>query len=318
MKIVKKIFTLCMIFCIVGVFCACSNSITTNEFIDLSGAVIAPEEEEARTYEVMVYYKDTYGYVVPVQTKIEWSEGIAKAVIRKMMNTAELQKDLVVMGLESLMPPEAVINGLDISNGLAKIDFATNKITLNNARDEKCFVEGVVLALTTFPTVTEVQFMFNGHIIDTLPFGTNVSKPLKAVDINADTSTMGNATTLYYSAQSPTSYTYFVPVTTYLGTSDCKSAINQLIEGKNNNLETCIPQNARLLNCQMIGDTLCLFFNDEFNKLKNSYVDEMHAMKSITLTCSQFYEFTDVKVYAGSKEYKLNHDLDVFATANVG
>ena len=317
MKTTKKIFTLCMIFCLIGVLCACGNSITTNEFIDLSGAVIAPEEEE-RTCEVMVYYKDSYGYVVPVQTKIEWSEGIAKAVIRKMMNTAELQKDLVVMGLESLMPSEAVINGLDISNGLAKIDFATDKITINNARDEKCFVEGVVLALTTFPTVNEVQFMFNGHIIEALPFGTNVGKPLKAIDINADKSTMGNATTLYYSAQSPTSYTYFVPVTTYLSTTDCKSAINQLINSTNADLETCIPQNARLLNCQMIGDTLCLFFNEEFNELKSSYVNEMRAVKSITLTCSQFYEFDDIKIYAGSKEYKLNHELDVLSSANVG
>ena len=68
----------------------------------------------------------------------------------------------------------------------------------------------------------------------------------------------------------------------------------------------------------MIGNTLCVFFNEEFNSLKGSYSDEMRAMRSITLTCSQFYEFTNIKVYAGSKEYKLEHELEVFSAANVG
>ena len=314
---IKKIFTLCLTFLILMTLSACGNSITANEFIDLSGEVIAPEED-IRTCEVTAYYKDSYGYVVPVQTKIEWSEGIAKSVIRKMMHTAELQKDLVVMGLESLMPPEAVINGIDISNGLAKIDFATNKLTINNLRDEKCFVEGVVLALTAFPTVKEVQFMFNGHVIDALPFGTNVSKPLKAVDINATQPSSGESVVLYYSAKSPTDFTYYVPVTTYLSSNDCKSALNQLISSNISHLDTCIPQNAKVLNCQMIGNTLCIFFNEEFNSLKGSYSDEMRAMRSITLTCSQFYEFTNIKVYAGSKEYKFEHELEVFSAANVG
>lgn len=317
MNLIKKI-TASALVCFVVLLCnACKNTSTTNEFIDLSTTVTSNQQSE-KTVDVTAFYGDENGYIVPVQLTIPWSEGIAKSVIRKMMYTQELQRELVVMGLESLMPPEATINGIDISNGLAKIDFKTSNMTFDGEKGEQNFVKGVVLALTSFPTVKEVQFMFNGHILQKLPNGTDVSMPLKAQDINSATSsTNGNKILLYYHASSVTNYEYFVPVTVYMSQNDCVSAVNYMIEHRFDNLQTGIPNNSKLLYTQVIDDTLCLFFNEEFNELQKSYADEKNAIKSIALTCSQFFNTSRIKIYAGNKEYVPFDGIDTTTFANI-
>ncbi len=317
MSIIKRISAVLLLLAVLLVSTACGNSTTANEYIDLSGATSTMPQEEL-TSDITVFYQDENGYIVPVHTTVPWSEGIAKSVIRKMMYTQELQQELVIMGLESLMPPEASMKGLDISNGLAKIDFNSAKLTLKTAKDERNFVQGVVLALTCFPTVKSVQFMFNGHVVDALPNGTPVGMPIKAEDINAQASAAaGTPVKLYYHGQSASNFDYFVPVTAYLKNTDCISAINYMIQNQPENLSCSIPTDARLLDVQIIDSTLCLFFNDEFNNLQNSYKNEVNAIKSISLTCNEFFDCARIKIYAGNKEYVPQDGIDTPAFANI-
>ena len=319
MKKIKFITVGLLIVCSLLFISGCSNSQTSNEYIDLSQIVSAGGGEENKTVDVTVYYQDSNGYIVPVQTSIPWTEGIAKAVIRKMMNTSELQKELVIMGLESLMPPEAAINGMDISDGLAKIDFKTDKLTFDSAKSEQNFVQGVVLALTSLPTVNRVQFMFNGHIITSLPNGTKVESPISALDLNTvSQSTKGEAICVYYHATSPTNFEYYVPVTVYVENADCFSALEYLIGNTCSSLNSGIPEGTELVGIQTIGDTLCIFLNDSFNKLKDcSAAEEAAAIKSIALTCAAFDDSLRIKLYAGSHEYIPAEGIDTPSFANI-
>ena len=294
----------------------CGNSITTNEYIDLSGTVSADGKAE-KTVDVTVFYKDDYGYIVPVVANIPWSEGIAKAVIRKMMSSPELQRELVIMGLESLMPSDAVLNGIDISNGLAKIDFKSDKLTFDNKQDEELFVKGVVLALTAFPTVDTVQFMFNGHVIDTLPKGTPVGSALKATDVNARGEELGEAVTVYYHGKSNTNFDYCVPVTVYMNAPTCQKAIDYMLTKDFPQLTTGIPQGTKLLEIEQIGDTVCLFFSEEFRALAETPEVEAEVIRCLSLVCGGFYKFSDMKIYAGSGEYLPQNGIEVSVNANV-
>lgn len=319
MKNIVNTAAMVILVCSVLLISGCNNTKTSDEYIDQSKIVSADVEENTKTVDVTVYFQDANGYIVPVQTNIPWTEGIAKAVIRKMMCTSQLQKELVIMGLESLMPSEAAINGMDISNGLAKIDFKTSKLTFDSAKAEKNFVQGVVLALTSFPTVEQVQFMFNGHIIDTLPNGTSVGEPLSASDINNITGiTAGEAVVVYYHAASPTNYEYYVPITVYMENADCFGALDYLVNNRCAELETGIPEGTKLLGIQTISNTTCIFFNDSFNKLKEaSAFEEAAAIKSITLTCSQFDVAGRIKIYAGANEYVPAEGIDTPSFANI-
>ncbi len=298
----------------------CRNTKTANEYIDLSQNVSAEVPVEEDDIAVTVFYQDEYGYIVPVDTVIPWTEGVAKAVIRKMMNTQELQQELVIMGLESLIPQEASINGIDIQNGLAKIDFNTDKLSFKSEKKEKNFVDGVVLALTSFPTVKTVQFMFNGHVIETLPHGTRVWEPISAVDINpAMTNKNGEAVSVFYHQTSSTKYDYFVPVTVYLKNANMFSALEHLINTPAEALKSGIPSGTKLIDVKTIGDTVCIFFNESFNELKKSTVaEENAAMKSIVLTVGQFDGEKRIKIYAGDKEYVPFEGIDTGAFANIG
>lgn len=295
----------------------CGNTKTANEYIDLSVETVKDVEEEQKEVSVTVFFRDKNGYLIPVDTTIPWTEGIAKAVIRKMMSTSELQKDIVTMGLESLMPPEAAINGLDISNGLAKIDFTTAKLTFSSAKAEQNFVDGVVLALTAFPTVKEVQFMFNGHIIDALPNGTPVDKPLKATDVNPTGLPLsGEAVSVFYYATSDTDYNYIVPVTVYMKNATCFEALQSLISGSPDEALCSVPAGTKLVSVETIADTLCIFLSEEFNALKSTPSLEAATMKSIALTAGRFSD-DRIKIYAGSKEYVPNESIDRETFANI-
>ncbi len=299
-------------------FSGCKNKTTSGE--PVGGITEVPlATQNPRTTQVTVYYTDKNGYIVPVQTSIDWSEGIAKAVIRKMMNTPELQQQLVTMGLESLMPPEAAINGIDINDGLAKIDFTTSQLTLTSKKAEENFVQGVVLALTAFPTVEKVQFMFNGYILETLEYGTKVSEPISASDFNVvgNDSDGEETVCVYMHGTSEENYNYFVPITMYTDANDCATALNCLMNTDVPELQCSIPEDCTLESMEIIDNTLCLFFSEEFTQLAEDKNAEAAAIKSIALTCSQYYPDTRIKVYAGDKEYVPTEGIDIPTFSNI-
>ncbi len=295
----------------------CTNKITTGESIEFEAEVISLTDDEEKTIDVTVFYEDAFGYIVPVDMQIPWTEGVAKAVIRKMMNTAELQKELLVMGLQSLMPPEAALNGISISSGLAKIDFKTAELTLNSAKDEQNFVNGVVLALTSFPTVKKVQLMFNGKVLDSLPYGTKVGEALTAGEINmASVRTGDEAVSVFYYGISPTNYEYYVPVTAYVQKNDIFSALEYLFSEKQEGLETSIPEGTKLISAGEIGDYYCIFLSNEFNALREKPEDIEPAVKSILLTAAEYTD-KEVKLYAGQKEFMPDDGIEYPTFVNV-
>ena len=300
-------------------FTGCGNKPTAGEAIESNGDNVNMESPNSRTTQVTVYYADKNGYIVPVQTNIDWSEGIAKAVIRKMMNTPELQQQLVTMGLESLLPPEAAINGIDITEGLAKIDFATSALTLPNKKAEENFVQGVVLALTAFPTVEKVQFMFNGYVLETLEHGTEVSLPLSPADFNVIRSDNSGKETVcvYMHGTSEEHFNYYVPITAYAAENDCSTAMDLLMHTKVPELTSSIPENCTLTSIELIDNTLCLFFNDAFTSLAADKNAEAAAVRSIALTCAQYYPDTRIKLYAGNKEYLPTEGIDIPTFSNM-
>ena len=61
-------------------------------------------EEEVKMTNILAYYEDEYGFVVPVNTKIPWEEGIAKATLRSMVAGSETEKRIAQSGLHGVIP----------------------------------------------------------------------------------------------------------------------------------------------------------------------------------------------------------------------
>lgn len=275
--------------------------------------------------ETLVYYQDDVGYLVPVMRKIPWEEGIAKATIRMMMDTPEQQEDLMAMGLRALLPADAKILGMTISdNGVARVDFNSAAAEFDSAIEESNMVQGLVLTLVEFSTIDKVQFLFDGHVRDKLKFGAKVGEPLGKQDINLEMSVDGNKSgakvTVFFQSTSPSEYDYLVPVTRIVSseTATLETAISELLKGPKelSNVYTDIPQGTKLLGVQMEGGVTYINFSKEFSALGNSKKSEELVLRSIILTARQFSDIDAVKILVDGDEYKPGNTGSIAVFAN--
>lgn len=292
------------------------DDITTN----LEGGLY---EENVR--ETLVYYQDDAGYLVPVMRKIPWEEGIAKATLRKMIDSPEEQQDLMAMGLRALLPANTEIRGMSISeDGLAKVDFNEAVMNCQDALAESNMVQGIVLTLTEFPTINRVQFMVDGKIIKNLTHGTDISQPITAGDVNLEmgieSDVDGARVTVFFHSTSASQFDYLVPVTRVTSSSmaTLETALNEWMAGplEVGNLRLDLPVGTSLLGVQMDNGIAYINFSREFNELAKSPHSEMMVLKSLVMTAKQFPEIMDVKILVEGKDYEGFDTMSTMTFAN--
>jgi len=185
---------------------------------DIDGEKIEDDVEgmEVKMRDTVFYYVTDDGHhLVPYMMKIPWEEGIGRAAVKKLIDCQEVRETLNGTGLNPVLPSGTEILGLTIRDGLAKIDFNGNFLNFSTKEEEENGVNAVVYTLTEFPTVDKVQFMIEGKIIDILPYGTNISKPLERGNINLErdsTETSGTGSspvTLYFIWSGPEGHAFF-------------------------------------------------------------------------------------------------------------
>ena len=87
------------------------------EDIPVSGTAASASATELQ--QTVVYYEDGDGYLVPVQRDVERQDGIAKATLNLMVQSARNDMDAARLGLIPVVP-EGTTFDLDIANGHAR------------------------------------------------------------------------------------------------------------------------------------------------------------------------------------------------------
>lgn len=280
------------------------------------------ETEEIPIRETLVYYQDDAGYLVPVMRRIPWEEGIAKATLRMMMNNEEQQPDLIAMGLNALLPEGAEVLGMNIVDGVARIDFNHAVLNAPDALAESNMMQGIVMTLAEFSTIETVQFIFEGKILEQMPFGTRVKDPIAPGNVNLEMAAegaQGAKVTVFFQSTSPSAYAYLIPVTRITGSmhGSLETALRELLAGPKEplNMTIDIPQGTQLLGIQMDQGITYINFSSEFNALANSAESEAMVFKAILMTARQFPEVTQVQILVEGKNYagSLPNTAPVFA-----
>lgn len=275
-----------------------------------------PEQETSQfddgMRETLIYYQTDSGYLVPVMRRIPWEEGIAKAALRKTMNTPDNQMEMLDMGLEALLPANATVNGMNIEEGLATLDLNAACMTYADALRESNMVRGVVDMLTEFPAIDEVQFVFDGQVRDTLPYGTKVSAPIEHCDLNPEVGegidVGGAKVTVFFHTAGLNQFDYLVPVTRYTldDTATIETAITELLKGPKDSAELtlAVPEGTVLNEVRTDSDGVTFIdFSNEFEALEQSPYTESMVMRSIMMTAKAFPGITDVYVTVDGKDY---------------
>lgn len=275
---------------------------------DIPIFVESPEDENLRN--TVLYYKDDKGYLVPVMKKIPWPEGrgIAKASLRTLVNDVANREEMEALGLIPILPAETKIIGMDIIDGLCKVNVTSEALNNITKEEELTMVKGIVYTLTEFPTIEYVELRVEGQVYEMAG-----SAVMCRSDINYfGDGTNENRVVVYYQGTVNGMENYFVPVTKEVNNAKATviDAVESLIEGPQDGsgLFTSLPQDLFVENVDVIDGIAYVNFNKEVKEIDDKTVAE-DMIKALALTIKEYYKdevlVEHVSILADGKEIDL-------------
>ena len=286
------------------------------EDIPVSGTAASASATELQ--QTVVYYEDGDGYLVPVQRDVERQDGIAKATLNLMVQSARNDMDAARLGLIPVVP-EGTTFDLDIANGHARVDMSRAVLSAADKQQEETLRTAIVWALTEFDTVKDVSFLVDGQQRDTLTHGTNISGSYTRVGLNQEEATQevfGGASEvqLYFPAQDGR---LLVPVSrTVYSSDDVATAVFEFLRGPkaNSGLETPLPEDTQLLGVSVKDGVVTINFSKGFTRIAEQSDGGMQAMRALMLTCTRYPGIKRVKILVDGEPYEMpTQDTPTFA-----
>ena len=268
--------------------------------------------------QTVVYYEDGDGYLVPVQRDVERQDGIAKATLNLMVQSARNDMDAARLGLIPVVP-EGTTFDLDIANGHARVDMSRAVLSAADKQQEENLRTAIVWALTEFDTVKDVSFLVDGQQRDTLTHGTNISGSYTRVGLNQEEATQevfGGASEvqLYFPAQDGR---LLVPVSrTVYSSDDVATAVFEFLRGPkaDSGLETPLPEDTQLLGVSVKDGVVTINFSKSFTRIAEQSDGGVQAMRALMLTCTRYPGIKRVKILVDGEPYEMpTQDTPTFA-----
>ena len=286
------------------------------EDIPVSETAVSASAKELQ--HTVVYYEDGDGYLVPVQRDVERQDGIAKATLNLMVQSARNDMDAARLGLIPVVP-EGTTFDLDIANGHARVDMSRAVLSAADKQQEENLRTAIVWALTEFDTVKDVSFLVDGQQRDTLTHGTNISGSYTRVGLNQEEATQevfGGASEvqLYFPAQDGR---LLVPVSrTVYSSDDVATAVFEFLRGPkaDSGLETPLPEDTQLLGVSVKDGVVTINFSKGFTQIAEQSDGGVQAMRALMLTCTRYPGVKRVKILVDGEPYEMpTQDTPTFA-----
>ena len=268
--------------------------------------------------DTVVYYEDGDGYLVPVQREVLRQDGIAKATLNLMVQSARNDMDAARLGLVPVVP-EGTTFDLDISKGHARVDMSKQVLAASDKEQEENLRTAIVWALTEFDTVKDVSFLVDGQVRDTLTHGTNISGSYTRVGLNQEEPVQevfadANEVQMYFPSQNGR---LLVPVSrTVYSDEDVTTAVFEFLRGPkaDSGLNAPLPEEAKLLGVDVKDGVVTINFSKAFTKIAEQSDGGVQAMRALMLTCTRFPGVKKVKILVDGEPYQPpTQDVPTFA-----
>ncbi len=282
-------------------------SVNQYEEPPLDVAQTTTTQTQGDTQATVVFYQDGEGYLVPVTRQITKQDGVAKATLSLMVKSSENDLQAARLGLRTVIP-EGTTFDINITDQKARVDMSKEALNCASAEEEQLMVQAVASALTTFPTVKEVTFLFDGQARSKLTHGTDVSGTFTKNGLNMEsvaTAATANAgmVQLYFPSQTGR---MLIPVTrTVFSTADMTTAILELAKGPRDDsgLTRPLPQDCGLKGVTMKDGVVTVDFTKEFMAVSQESDGGKQALRAILFTCSQFPGVKKVEVHVEGEKF---------------
>lgn len=324
----KKIVSLILIVCLAASITGCSTldmmvglkggedpeatdlaDLSDFEIVDDSigeEAMADPEQEAVETItvnaeekmkDILAYYEDENGFIVPVNTKIPWEEGIAKATLRSMVVGSEAESKIAQSGLHGVLPEGTQIRGMSIKDGLCVVDLSNNVLNTESIEQEENMVSAITYTLTEFPTIDKVEIMVEGQDIAALSKGYSIDTAFERKNINLQGKEDGVNYTVYYKAPDTEVEGHYVPLTFSAAKvgNPAVAVVEKLFGGAPSDtvLSNNIPVGVNLREVEVKGGTAVVNLGVEAVNLSQEEFEDMNAI--VVLCLEQFEEIADVE-----------------------
>lgn len=258
---------------------------------------ITVKADDKKMKEIIAYYEDENGYVVPVNTQIPWEEGIAKATLRTIVKGNDTEQRIAQSGLHGVLPENTEIRGMSIKDGICRVDFSKNILNTESAKQEENMVSAITYTLTEFPTIEKVEMLVEGQEIAALPKGYAVDTALERENINLLGSKDGVNYTVYYKSPDTEVAGYYVPITFSAEKVDNPAAtvVQKLFSGApaDTELSNRIPYGVNLQEVNVVGDTAIVDLGVGAVNLSEQEYNDLNEI--VVLCLKQFKEISDVE-----------------------
>lgn len=255
---------------------------------------------ETQTYagfrDTMLYYTSDDGLLVPFMRQIPWEEGIGKAALGYLVDTAENRAVLQKYGLRAPLPEGTSIQ-LRISDDKQAMVDLSSCTPPDDAGQEYMRVAAIVNTLAEFPTIDTVSVSVNGTSITPLGSQTDGAKAMSAFALNVEDAAAPTSTgtlhamTLYFPNASAS---LNVPVTRYQSAQPTFfAAVQGLIDGPAlRALRACFPTGTTLLDAKIEDGAAMVNLSSEFAQVAETEGMLEAARDTLYLTACTF---TDVQ-----------------------
>lgn len=320
-RVIAMIVILCMLISLAG--CKSPISMVKSLFGDDDEAASTVIEStssllsDEQLRDTVLYYKDDKGFLIPVMRKIPWTEGIAKATLGALVDNPANRQDIEGVGLIPVIPANTNIIGMDIENGLCKVDFTGDFLNYSSKEEEEALVKSVVYTLTEFVTIDSVQLMVEGKVLDNLVYGTNTQKAITRDNINyVSAEPSENTVVVYFEGTTNGLETYFVPVTKAIDKElstgvNVLDAVDALVEGppEGSGLFSEIPSGTKVVSVDVNGGIAYINLTEEILDIVDNQqmIDSVASAFGLTVK-EQYSDVVGVKLFVKGKELQIGKE----------
>ena len=191
------------------------------------------EEKKDKTKDVIIYLLDEKEFVSRVSVYMKENELEKK--IKEMIEYITIDSknsSYIKEGFKPIIPKNTKLLSISIDNGLVKLNFSKELLTINEANEDK-MISAIIYSLTSLDGIKEISIYVEGNLLTKLP---NSGKSLPSIlnrsyGINKVydlTKIKGSTKTTIYYLSKYKDYYYYVPVT--MVNNDEKEKIEVIIE----------------------------------------------------------------------------------------
>lgn len=265
------------------------------------------DEEEAFPEDMLpltIYLLDGKGkYLIPVTIPVPWTESVGQTSVEKLIEGPTPSQEMR-FGFTSPIPPTAEVRGLNIRDGLARIDLSAEFLEYDPGK-ERDVLDSIIFTMLQFPTVNEVEIMVDGEMLEEFPGGSPGGITYTAQrglnleveeDIDYDESQQA---VLYFCTTLGENYIFYVPVTRVVdgGLNNIEVAIRELLEGPvpDTGLFSDIPPETEVLGMSLEDGELEVNLSGEIMEYKGGRSGEENIKNQLVLTMTELDEVEKVQ-----------------------